>query len=75
MGSPHEAITKSVASDLERRGYIVFITAVSPDEENAVQNEGGEDIRPLWLDLANVGDWLLLLMYQVLPGIKLTSAD
>ena len=60
VGSPHEAITKSVANDLERRGYIVFITTVSPEEENVVQSEGREDIRSLWLDLAHVCDGFLV---------------
>lgn len=54
VGSPHEAITKSVASDLERRGYIVFVTVSSTEEERVIQNEGREDIRSLWLDLSNV---------------------
>ena len=54
IGSPHEAITKSVASDLERRGYIVFVTVASTEEERVIQNEGREDIRSLWLDLSNV---------------------
>ncbi|KAG5289604.1 DUF1776 superfamily domain-containing protein [Histoplasma ohiense] len=50
-GSPHEPMTRSVANDLERRGFIVFITVASSEEENAVRAEGQEDIRPLWLDL------------------------
>ncbi|KAK2740970.1 hypothetical protein FQN55_008525 [Onygenales sp. PD_40] len=50
-GSPHEAMTRSVACDLERRGYIVFVTVSSSEEENLVRSEGREDIRPLWLDL------------------------
>ncbi|KAL1956331.1 hypothetical protein VTO42DRAFT_7414 [Malbranchea cinnamomea] len=53
VGSPHEAITRSVASDLERRGFIVFVTVTSTEEERIVQNESREDIRSLWLDLAN----------------------
>ncbi|PGH07235.1 hypothetical protein AJ79_06339 [Helicocarpus griseus UAMH5409] len=50
-GSPHESMTRSVACDLERRGFIVFITVASSEEENLVKAEGQEDIRPLWLDL------------------------
>ncbi|KKZ62180.1 hypothetical protein EMCG_03318 [[Emmonsia] crescens] len=50
-GSPHESMTRSVANDLERRGFIIFITVASTEEENAVRAEGREDIRPLWLDL------------------------
>lgn len=48
-------MTRSIASDLERRGYIVFITATSAEEEHIIENEGREDIRSLWLDLTNVG--------------------
>ncbi|KAK2765441.1 hypothetical protein FQN54_008292 [Arachnomyces sp. PD_36] len=50
-GSPHEPMTRSIASDLERRGYIVFITVTSHEEESAVHAEGRSDIRPLFLDL------------------------
>ncbi|OJD17487.1 hypothetical protein AJ78_02408 [Emergomyces pasteurianus Ep9510] len=50
-GSPYEPMTRSIADDLERRGFIIFITVTSTEEENAVRAEGREDIRPLWLDL------------------------
>ena len=50
-GSPHEPATKSIASDLERRGYIVYVTVSSAEEEQLVQSENRPDIRPLWLDL------------------------
>ncbi|KAI1936529.1 hypothetical protein LOZ66_004504 [Ophidiomyces ophidiicola] len=52
-GSAHEAITRSIACDLERRGFIVFVTVTSSDEYHLVENEARQDIRPLWLDLAN----------------------
>ncbi|EAS33720.3 uncharacterized protein CIMG_04744 [Coccidioides immitis RS] len=52
-GSAHEPITRSIACDLERRGFIVFITVTSAEEEHVVENEAREDIRSLWLDLAN----------------------
>ncbi|GAB1204186.1 hypothetical protein APSETT445_002835 [Aspergillus pseudonomiae] len=50
-GSPHEPMTKAIATDLERRGYIVYITVSSADEEQLVQSENRMDIRPLWLDV------------------------
>ncbi|KAL5364414.1 hypothetical protein BJX96DRAFT_132442 [Aspergillus floccosus] len=50
-GSPHEPMTKAVATDLERRGYIVYITVSSAEEEHLVQSENRMDLRPLWLDL------------------------
>lgn len=53
-GSPHEPMTRSVATDLERRGFIIFITVTSPEEERVVHSENREDIRPLWLDPTSV---------------------
>ena len=50
-GLPHEPATRSIASDLERRGYIVYVTVSSAEEEQIVQSENRPDIRPLWLDL------------------------
>ncbi|KAE8150305.1 hypothetical protein BDV25DRAFT_113117 [Aspergillus avenaceus] len=50
-GSPHEPMTRAIASDLERRGYIVYITVSSKEEEQLVQSQNRMDIRPLWLDL------------------------
>lgn len=47
-------MTRSIASDLERRGYIVFITVTSHEEESAVHAEGRADIQPLFLDLTAV---------------------
>lgn len=53
-GSPHEPMTKAVATDLERRGYIVYITVSSAEEEHIVQSENRMDLRPLWVDLTAV---------------------
>lgn len=50
-GSPHEPMTRSIAHDLERRGYIVYITVSSSDEERIVQSENRADIHALWIDL------------------------
>ncbi|KAL4780818.1 hypothetical protein BJX76DRAFT_33743 [Aspergillus varians] len=50
-GSPHEPMTRSIAADLDRRGYIVYITVSAADEEQLVRAENRPDIRPLWLDL------------------------
>lgn len=43
-----------MAADLERRGYIVYVTVSSADEEHIVQSESRADIKPLWLDLTTV---------------------
>lgn len=50
-GSPHDAITKSLAQDLERRGFIVFVVVNSMDDEQLVLGLGGRDVRPLNIDL------------------------
>lgn len=40
--------------DLERRGYIVYVTVSSADEEHIVKSENRVDIKALWLDLTTV---------------------
>jgi hypothetical protein len=47
-------MTRAIATDLERRGYIVFITVTSAQEEQLVRLENRMDIRALWLDLTAV---------------------
>jgi hypothetical protein len=47
-------MTRAIATDLERRGYIVFITVTSAQEEQLVRSENRMDIRALWLDLTAV---------------------
>ncbi|KAL7272049.1 hypothetical protein RUND412_005161 [Rhizina undulata] len=53
IGEVHEAVTKSLELDLERRGFIVFVVVGSMDDEVAVLNEGREDIRPLVIDVVD----------------------
>ena len=53
-GSPHEPIVKSIAGDLERRGFVVYVIVSSDEEECIVQSENRLDILPLRLDLATV---------------------
>lgn len=48
-------MVKAIATDLERRGFIVYITVSSAEEEQAVRSENRLDIRALWLDLTTVG--------------------
>lgn len=47
----HDPLTRSLAVDLERRGYIVYITVSSTEEDSLVQQEAKPDLRPLWIDL------------------------
>ncbi|KAI9730910.1 MAG: hypothetical protein M1818_007984 [Claussenomyces sp. TS43310] len=51
-GSPSEPIVRSLALDLERRGFIVFIICNDVEEEILVQNEARADIKPLSIDIS-----------------------
>lgn len=53
-GSPSEAVTRSVALDLERRGFIVYVVCNTIEEEVLVQNESRPDIKPLMIDIVDV---------------------
>ncbi|CAF9922025.1 MAG: hypothetical protein HETSPECPRED_004699 [Heterodermia speciosa] len=52
-GSLLSSLTKSLALDLERRGFIVYIPVTSLPEEHLVQSESRPDIRPLHLDVSS----------------------
>ena len=49
----HDALTRSLALDLERRGYVVYVTVSSSEEDSLVQQEAKVDLRPLWIDLTS----------------------
>lgn len=53
-GSPHDPISKSLALDMERRGFIVFVVVNSIEDEQLVMSEGGGDIKPLNIDILDV---------------------
>ena len=53
-GSPHSPLTKSLALDLERRGFIVYIPVNSVAEEQVIQQESRADIRALNIDITSV---------------------
>ena len=55
-GSPFVPLTRSLALDLERRGFLVHIPVGSPEEEAAVLEYRGSDIRPLNFDVTSVRD-------------------
>lgn len=50
-GSPTSPITTSLALDLERRGFIVYVITSTPEEEQYVRNHSRVDVLPLTLDL------------------------
>lgn len=39
--------------DLERRGYVVYVTVSSTEEDSLIQQEAKADLRPLWMDLTS----------------------
>ncbi|KAJ4515722.1 hypothetical protein HRR83_004567 [Exophiala dermatitidis] len=49
----HDPLTRSLALDLERRGYVVYVTVSSTEEDSLVQQESKTDLRPLWIDLTS----------------------
>src|SRR5947209_20481972 len=53
-GTPHDQIVKSLALDLEKRGFIVFIVVSSNEDDQTVVNEVSADIRPLHIDILDV---------------------
>ncbi|TAQ91554.1 hypothetical protein B7494_g20 [Chlorociboria aeruginascens] len=52
-GSPAEPVTRSIALDLERRGFIVYVVCNTIEEEVLVQNESRPDIKPLMVDIVD----------------------
>ena len=51
-GSMNEPLVRSLALDLERRGFVVFIVCDDVQEELRVQSEGRSDIRPLVINVS-----------------------
>lgn len=55
-------MTRAIAEDLERRGFIVYVVVQSAEEEHTIQMQNRADIRALHLDLTIVSkdssrDW------------------
>lgn len=53
-GTPNAPITRSVAWDLERRGFIVYVVVSDAAEENGIRAESRNDIHPLHLNVTDV---------------------
>jgi hypothetical protein len=49
----HDPLTRSLALDLERRGFIVYVTVSTTEEDSLVHSEAKPEIRPLWTDLTS----------------------
>jgi Fungal family of unknown function (DUF1776) len=52
-GVTTDPLTRSLALDLERRGFVVFC-AVPPASDALIEQEGKHDLRALPLDIAEV---------------------
>ncbi|PKS09842.1 hypothetical protein jhhlp_004465 [Lomentospora prolificans] len=52
-GSPDLPLTRSLALDMERKGFIVFVVCSTADDESLVQKLSRPDIRPLHIDFTN----------------------
>lgn len=61
-GSPHDPISKSLALDMERRGFIVFVVVNSIEDEQLVMSEGRGDIKPLNIDILDVSEITRILV-------------
>lgn len=53
-GNAFSPLTKSLAIDLERRGFIVYVSTNTPAEEASVRGEMRADLRALEMDVTNV---------------------
>lgn len=53
-GNPHSPYARSIILDLERRGYVVYVTTNGVREEAVVKEEGKQDIMPLHINVNDV---------------------
>ncbi|KAF2675279.1 DUF1776-domain-containing protein [Microthyrium microscopicum] len=51
IGTPGSAVVRSISLDLEKRGFIVYIIAISHDDITTIQSESRPDIKPLRLEI------------------------
>lgn len=53
-GSPALPLTRSLSLDLERKGFVIYITCNSHEDEVMVKKLARPDIQPLTIDITNV---------------------
>ena len=53
-GSPDLPLTKSLALDMERKGFMVYVVCGGSEDEACVHSFSRPDIRPLTIDVTNV---------------------
>ncbi|CAM1504360.1 Fc.00g019510.m01.CDS01 [Cosmosporella sp. VM-42] len=77
-GSPTLPLTKSLALDMERRGFIVYIVCNTAEDESMVQALARPDVRPLGIDTtdppnagAAIERFALYLQSPQAPGPKM----
>ncbi|EPE06194.1 hypothetical protein F503_03023 [Ophiostoma piceae UAMH 11346] len=54
--SPILPVTQSLALDLERRGYVIYIVCGSAEDEQAVRHMSRSDIKPLSIDITDTAN-------------------
>lgn len=52
--SPALPVTQSLALDLEKRGFVLYIVCGSAEDEQAVRHMSRPDIKPLSIDITDV---------------------
>jgi hypothetical protein len=70
-GSPHSPLTRSLAVDLQHRGFIVYIVINHVGEERLVHGLWGDHIRPLTLDITSVRSSIVIVRSRSLAKAKL----
>jgi hypothetical protein len=53
-GNPTTPMIRSVLSDLDKRGFVVYVIVTNMEEKLAVEREGKADVIPLSLELSDV---------------------
>lgn len=52
-GASDSPISRSIILDLERRGFLVYVIASSPADDEMIRNEGKEYIQPFSLNVTD----------------------
>lgn len=70
---PGTPLTKSLALDLEQKGFVVYVVCADADEEAVVHNLHRQDIRPLLVDITDVSLATVQLKWKLAGGVSLCT--
>ncbi len=70
-GSPQSPLTRSLALDLQRRGFTVYIVINDVGEERLMQDLWRDHIRPLTLDITSVRPSIVIVSSRSFAAAKL----